>query len=89
MPASDVSTGPRVIAWLKRNRQYLFLLLLDLVFFSAWSVLSGIAPGGDIRAHIFRTLEFGQGLWAGDYTPIPLAEMARRYVKGELDPKVA
>jgi len=58
------------IAWLKRNRQYLFLLALDLVFFSAWSVLTGIAPAGDIRAHIFRTLEFAQGLSAGDYTSI-------------------
>ncbi len=58
------------VAWLKRNRQYLFLFALDLVFFSAWSVLTGIAPAGDIRAHIFRTLEFAQGLSAGDYTSI-------------------
>lgn len=60
----------RTIGWLKGNKQYLFLLALDLVFFSAWSVVTGVAPAGDIRAHIFRTLEFVQGLLAGDYTPI-------------------
>ncbi|MDA4123013.1 MAG: hypothetical protein OK456_07535 [Thaumarchaeota archaeon] len=59
-----------LIAWLERNRVYLFLLALDLVFFSAWSVLTGIAPAGDIRAHIFRTLEFAQGISGGDYTSI-------------------
>jgi hypothetical protein len=57
-------------SWLAENRQYIFLLSLDLVAFGAWSVATGIAPAGDIRAHIFRTLEFSQGLAAGDYTPI-------------------
>ena len=60
----------RFVAGLRQNRQYLVLLLLDLVFFSAWSVITGIAPAGDIRAHIFRTLEFAPGLSAGDYTSI-------------------
>ena len=64
------SARSRIAAWLRENPQYLFLLLLDLVFFSAWSAVTGIAPAGDLRAHIFRTLDFVQGLSAGDYTPI-------------------
>jgi len=64
------STGSRLASWLSENRQYIFLLSLDLIAFSAWSVATGIAPAGDIRAHVFRTLEFSQGLAAGDYTPI-------------------
>lgn len=64
---SDVSS---FISRIRENWHYLFLLLLDLVFFSAWSVVTGIAPAGDIREHIFRTLEFARGLSAGDYTSI-------------------
>ena len=56
--------------WLGNARHYLLLVLLDLLFFSGWSVFTGIAPAGDIRAHIFQTLEFAPGLLAGDYTSI-------------------
>jgi hypothetical protein len=60
----------RVFAWVWERRQFAFLLLLDIIFFSAWSTATGIAPAGDIRAHIFRTLEFAPGISAGDYTAI-------------------
>jgi hypothetical protein len=58
------------ISRIRENWQYLFLLFVDFAFFSAWSVITGIAPAGDIREHIFRTLEFAPGLSAGDYTSI-------------------
>jgi hypothetical protein len=63
-------TRSGVVARIWENRQYFFLLLLDLVVMSAWSVATGIAPAGDIRAHIFRVLEFVPSLLAGDYTSI-------------------
>lgn len=62
--------GIKIGARIWENRQYLFLLTLDLALFSSWSVTTGIAPAGDIRAHIFRTLEFAPGLSSGDYTSI-------------------
>jgi len=57
-------------SWLRDTRHYVVLILLDFVFYSGWSALSGIPPAGDIRAHIFRTLEFVPGLFGGDYTSI-------------------
>ncbi|MGA2665063.1 MAG: hypothetical protein ABSF83_08980 [Nitrososphaerales archaeon] len=71
--ASSSSLGRLLLrgqTWLRNARHYLLLVLLDLLFFSGWSVLTGIAPAGDIRAHIFRTLEFAPGLLGGDYTSI-------------------
>jgi hypothetical protein len=56
--------------WFKHNCQYLVLLLLDLLYYDGYSITTGIAPAGDIRAHIFRTLEFVPGLLGGDYTSI-------------------
>lgn len=60
----------RGVSWLRNNYQYPILLLLDLIFYDGWSVTTGITPAGDVRAHIFRTLEFIPGLLGGDYTPI-------------------
>jgi hypothetical protein len=66
----EESFSSKVFIWIRENWPYLFLLLVDLVLFSVWSVVTGIAPAGDIREHIFRTLEFAPGLSAGDYTAI-------------------
>ena len=60
----------RARSWLRETRHLLVLVAIDLVCYSAWSVFNGIAPAGDIRAHIFRTLEFIPGLLGGDYTSI-------------------
>lgn len=65
-----IGSSRRIGHWIHCHWQFFYLFFLNFFLYGGLSVTTGIAPAGDIREHIFRTLEFLPGLFAGDYTPI-------------------